>query len=122
MNIDNAMTGIDAILEQYTHRLDPDMASVAIRETLLNAAEHGNKKNKSCFVDIDIFPHQEDLTVLVSDEGPGFNYHHSKKEKWTQGSLSVQGRGLKAVAQIASGFDTIGGSVKLTFGPGDDGR
>lgn len=113
--IDRVMKSIDDLLTNYNGRLDQDMVSLAVREILLNAVEHGNKKNEASFVDIDVVPGGSTLTVMVSDEGPGFSYYQSKKQKYKEGPLSVQGMGLKAVAQIASGVETIGGSVKLTF-------
>jgi len=113
--IDHVMKEIDIILEQYDGKIDAYLVSLAVREVILNAVEHGNKKSDTQYVDIDIIPGENTLNVVVSDEGPGFNYHHSKKEKFGFGNTSIQGRGLKALTQIVSGFETIGGSVKLTF-------
>jgi CheY-like chemotaxis protein/anti-sigma regulatory factor (Ser/Thr protein kinase) len=113
--IDHVMKDIDIILEQYDGRIDAYLVSLAVREVILNAVEHGNKKNDTKYVDIDIIPGENTLTVLVSDEGSGFSYHQSKKEKFGFGNTPIQGRGLKALTQIVSGFETMGGSVKLTF-------
>lgn len=114
--IDSVMNTIDTFLEnQIAGNLDTVLTSTAIRESLLNAVEHGNRKIKNRFVDIELIPRPDELEVVVSDEGPGFDYNLYKKQVLKNKDDAVQGRGLFAMEKVVSRLDVQGGSVKLTF-------
>ena len=120
--IDNVMSPIDAFLEnQIAGKLDTILTSTAIREALLNAVEHGNKKIMDRFVDIELIPLPGKLEVIISDEGPGFDYNLYKKQVLKHKDDAIQGRGLFALEKVVSRLDVQGGSVKLTFPLESDG-
>lgn len=53
--------------------IESDFLLLAVRETLLNAVEHGNRQKTDSFVDVSLYLKPGELKVDVSDEGPGFN-------------------------------------------------
>jgi len=96
--------------------LDWAMVSLAIKEALLNAVEHGNKKKEQLPVWVDAWVVGNRLWVLVSDQGPGFDLSSEKHRLEQEGILRIQGRGIQLMEAIAQEISFWGGSVKMSFG------
>jgi CheY-like chemotaxis protein len=114
--IDRAMTDVDIYLNDYhSERLDVDQVSGAIREALLNAAEHGNSRIADKWIDIDLFAAKDHLSATISDEGPGFSIVQKIKQKASPEADTIQSRGLEIVTSFSSSATTEGSSLKLSF-------
>ncbi len=112
--VDNVMVKIDGVLERNLEgRMDWFLLSVALREIVLNAVEHGNKKTESRWVDIDLLPGDTSWDILVSDEGHGFDYHSIKRENPAPDTFSIQGRGLTMLEPLASHIETDGAGILI---------
>jgi anti-sigma regulatory factor (Ser/Thr protein kinase) len=57
-----------------------DMIMLSIRETLLNAVEHGNNYNVNALVDVSLEFKNSELIVQISDQGSGFNLNEKLSE------------------------------------------
>jgi CheY-like chemotaxis protein/anti-sigma regulatory factor (Ser/Thr protein kinase) len=115
--------GVDRACEWAAKILTPDMVPsgkdvdfilLALRETMLNAVEHGNRRNPDAFVDIRVYAAQQFLTVEISDEGPGFDPAQALAVAATPESMLGK-RGLSAVRAAADSFTVEGGTVILRF-------
>lgn len=96
--------------------LDWAMVSLAIKEALLNAVEHGNKYKEQLPVWVDVWVEGATLWVLVSDQGSGFDLSSEKRRLEQEGILRIQGRGIQLIEAIAQEVGFLGGSVKMSFG------
>ena len=94
---------------------DPDFILLALREALLNAVEHGNRRNPESFVDIVIRLEGGVLVIEVSDEGAGFDLERSCR---TDAHADQIGRrGLPAIREIVDELAVQGGSVIMKIRP-----
>jgi serine/threonine-protein kinase RsbW len=96
-------------------RFDWPMISVAIREALINAVEHGNKNVVYLPVDIDFDIQSDRLVVTVSDCGSGFDLATEKKRLAREGDLRIHGRGIEMMENISSSVFYLGGGIRLEF-------
>ena len=97
---------------------DWPMISVAIKEALLNAAEHGNKNHLALPIDIDVeITDRPSLKVTISDRGSGFDLSFEKKRIQSEGQLRIQGRGIEIMEHVADRVNFIGGSIEIEFLP-----
>jgi len=91
------------------------MSSVAIKEALMNAVEHGNKGNPDKDIWVDVWVEGNQLVVRVSDEGRGFDLLMEKKRLEAEGDLRIQGRGLHLMENIAKKVKYLGSGVEMVF-------
>jgi len=82
--------------------LDPDgqeLLKAAFREALGNAAQHGNRDDASKLVKVQFLLDREKVTLVVADEGPGFDHERYTIRAQTKDAVSAarerheQGRG-----------------------------
>ena len=97
----------------YGH--DVDFLLLALRETLLNAVEHGNRRNPDAYIDLSLFIKSDEFRIEVSDEGPGFDFDGKKKEMESHDGLQVGKRGLPLMVEVADSIEVDGGTVELVF-------
>ncbi len=97
----------------YGH--DVDFLLLALRETLLNAVEHGNRRNPDAYIDLSLFIKPDEFRIEVSDEGPGFDFDGKKKEMESHDGLQVGKRGLPLMVEVADFIEVDGGTVELVF-------
>ncbi|MDT8446258.1 MAG: SpoIIE family protein phosphatase [bacterium] len=108
---------IKAYLDRHSE-LDFDwpLTSVAIKEALMNAVEHGNRGVEDRAVWVDVWLEaQTRLVVQISDEGPGFDLHAERQRLETEGQLRIQGRGIQLMEHIAKEISYTGASVRMVF-------
>ncbi|MDX2470203.1 MAG: response regulator [SAR324 cluster bacterium] len=97
---------------------DWPMISVAIKEALLNAAEHGNKNHLALPIDIDAeLTDRPSLKITISDRGSGFDLGFEKKRIQSEGQLRIQGRGIEIMEHVAEKVNFTGGSIEIEFLP-----
>ncbi|HON56931.1 MAG TPA: ATP-binding protein [bacterium] len=67
---------------------------LAINEMLMNAILHGNKRDKNKKVDINFFIDSEKVTIIITDEGAGFDYNNLPDPTEAEYILRDSGRGI----------------------------
>jgi CheY-like chemotaxis protein/anti-sigma regulatory factor (Ser/Thr protein kinase) len=95
---------------------DIDFILLAVRESLLNAVEHGNRLNPQAFVDLMVFSTPQRLVIEVSDEGPGFDLNQALAAATSDRQLGK--RGLPAMRAVADSLTVAGGTVTMVFNGG----
>ena len=98
-----------------TTNKDKDVLLLAVRETLLNAVEHGNKNTPYAFIDIELIPTKEHLKVNISDQGRGYNFKEMLEEKHKTDGMQVGKRGLQLIDAFSDSIEINGGTVSLYF-------
>jgi len=93
--------------------IDPDLVLMAVREALLNAVEHGNKKRHDSHVDLSLQFFPKELRVEISDEGPGFDLNGKLSQIGDLDMFSIGRRGLPLMQNIATRLEVTGGTVCL---------
>ncbi len=115
-SVDQAVTKMQDFLEKNSSReFDWPMISVAIREALINAVEHGNKNDVGLPVDIDFELDDRNVVVTVSDCGSGFDLSSEKKRLAKEGDLRIHGRGIEMMENIGSSVTFTGGGIQIVF-------
>ena len=111
------------LLDNGGSDFDWPLISVAIKEALINAVEHGNHNDASLPVDIDAeileVEGQRCLRVRVSDCGPGFDLKTERQRIEAEGQLRIQGRGIQLMESVAKSLSFFGGGMQMEFAPGE---
>ena len=115
-DVDQAMINMEEFIQNHApEQFDWMILSMAVREALINAVEHGNKKNPDIPVDIDLELLDDRLVVTVSDWGSGFDLSHEKKRLAKEGELRIHGRGIEMMENIGLSLSYLGGGARLEF-------
>lgn len=90
---------------------------IAVTEAVNNAITHGNKKDIDKKVFLRFITAKEGLSIVVSDEGPGFNFDNLPDPTAPENLEIEHGRGVFLMRALADNieFENNGSSVKLTF-------
>ena len=78
---------------------------MAVRECTVNAVVHGNRYNKNKKVHLQIERSAKDLTVVIGDEGEGFDYNGLPDPLAPENLLRQSGRGLMLARAFMDEFD-----------------
>lgn len=79
--------------------------NLILDEAIVNAMEHGNSWDPEKNVTVKIYHNENDVQILIEDEGSGFNYNNldSKDLNWQPGSrLNIRGRGIFLLKQLCN--------------------
>lgn len=92
--------------------------AVALDECLTNAISHGNRRDPSLFVDISYRATPELIEIVISDQGPGFDWRKNQRlggEADFTG-YEVNGRGLFMIQDIMTSirYNDRGNMVTIT--------
>ncbi|MCP4298431.1 MAG: response regulator [Proteobacteria bacterium] len=109
----------DFVENQISSSFDWGMISVAAREALINAVEHGNQKKENQPIDVDIEWLEPALEIRVSDSGSGFDLVGVKKRLRAEGDLRIQGRGIEIIENVAHQVSFQGSGIKMEFLPNE---
>jgi serine/threonine-protein kinase RsbW len=88
--------------------LDEDeqgQVGMAIRECMVNAVVHGNRYNKNKKVHLEIERTNEALTIVIGDEGQGFDMNSLPDPLAPENLLRQSGRGLLLIRAFMDEFD-----------------
>jgi serine/threonine-protein kinase RsbW len=93
---------LDGVYQQILSRLkqndysDDDIFAVhlAFEEAFLNAVKHGNKMNPSKTVTVEYTVNTEKTTIIITDEGKGFNPGGVPDPRLDENLYQPEGRGL----------------------------
>jgi CheY-like chemotaxis protein/anti-sigma regulatory factor (Ser/Thr protein kinase) len=125
LEIESTFQEVDKVMIELKHfmqyqiniKYDLEMVSLAIREALINAVEHGNQKKIKLPVDIDLDWIDPILEIRISDSGRGFDLMDVKKRLRKEGDMRIQGRGLEIIENIAHKVSFSGSGIKMEFLP-----
>ena len=89
----------------------------ALSEAVMNAVDHGNKREKEKSVYINACRYERYFTFLVEDEGEGFDYNQVENPTRKENRLKEGGRGIFIMNLLAEDvdFEKDGRMVKLLF-------
>ncbi|MBV9759951.1 MAG: ATP-binding protein [Acidobacteriaceae bacterium] len=98
---------------------DQQQIGMAVRECMVNAVVHGNRYNRKKKVHLELEPSNEGLTVVIGDEGDGFDVNALPDPLLPENLMRQSGRGLLLVRAFMDEFHvqprTGGGTeVRLT--------
>lgn len=82
-----------------------DSLAIAVTEIVGNAIVHGNKKNKNKKVTVDFEYRDNKITVLIQDEGKGFNEKEVANPLEPENLLKESGRGIFIVRALMDQVD-----------------
>jgi serine/threonine-protein kinase RsbW len=100
---------VQVVAEHIGRRLGLDeeslhWATMAVRESVVNAVTHGNENNpdKRVFIDFSVAPNgqSQDLVVSVRDQGPGFDPCQIGDPLAPENVLKTSGRGIFLIRQF----------------------
>jgi serine/threonine-protein kinase RsbW len=83
---------------------DAQQIGMAVRECMVNAVVHGNRYNKKKRVHLDIEGSPDGLTVVIGDEGAGFDFNSLPDPLSPDNLLRQSGRGLLLVRAFMDDF------------------
>ena len=83
---------------------DQQQIGMAVRECMVNAVVHGNRYNKKKKVHLDLEPSSTGLTVIIGDEGDGFDLDSLPDPLSPDNLLRQSGRGLLLVRAFMDDF------------------
>ena len=123
---------VQVVLEESLRKLDVDSdtshsISLAVREAVANAIEHGNQRQPEKRVEVELGVEQGQVVIRVTDEGAGFDPSQVKDPRSPANLLRPNGRGLlfmnNFMDTIEYSFRDEGGTVvtlkkSLTAAPG----
>lgn len=73
---------------------DQHKISMAVRESLINAFQHGNQQDRGKSIGLDFLVYSNRLVVVVSDEGRGFRLEDVPDPRSDERLLKTSGRGI----------------------------
>ncbi len=90
---------------------------VSAMEAVNNAILHGNKLNTDKIVEIEISYKSDQLTITVTDEGPGFSPETVPDPTTPENIEALNGRGIYLMSHLADNikYSQKGNSVTMTF-------
>ena len=109
---------VEQVAEQY--KIAPDIYGnilITLTEAVNNAIIHGNCKDESKTVQIQLCKKQDCLAVRVSDEGCGFDLNAIPDPTCPENVLQVGGRGVFLIQQLCDAvqFHNNGATVEMEF-------
>jgi serine/threonine-protein kinase RsbW len=78
---------------------------MAVRECAVNAVVHGNRYNKNKKVHLDVERTATGITVVIGDEGEGFDVNSIADPLAPENLLKQSGRGLLLIRAFMDEFD-----------------
>ncbi|HMF74128.1 MAG TPA: ATP-binding protein [Bryobacteraceae bacterium] len=84
---------------------DQHQIGMAVRECMVNAVVHGNRYSSNKRVHLDIERSEKGLTVVVGDEGEGFDLSALPDPLAPENLLRQSGRGLLLIRAFMDEFD-----------------
>lgn len=125
LRIESKMSGlrlVESCVDTLTSELGISQDSygkilVATMEAVNNAIQHGNKSNPEKYVEVEITLGNKDVTVVVTDEGKGFDPKSVPDPTRPENIEEINGRGVFLMSKLADRmeYNSIGNSVKMTF-------
>lgn len=117
-NIKIVESFIDNAREQFP--IDEDIYGnimISVTECVTNAILHGNKKDKEKTVDLELQFDEEQVTFIIKDQGPGFDYENLADPTSPENLEKFGGRGIYIIKHLCDElkFENNGSKALLTF-------
>ncbi|MGY6522206.1 MAG: ATP-binding protein [Mongoliitalea sp.] len=117
-NIKIVESFIDNAREQFP--IDEDIYGnimISVTECVTNAILHGNQKDKDKTVDLELQFDEEQVTFIIKDQGPGFDYDHLEDPTSPENLEKSGGRGIYIIKHLCDEvkFEDKGSKALLTF-------
>lgn len=117
-NVCQVESFVQRIMEKY--RISPDVYGnilISLTEAVNNAIIHGNRKDESKTVQIQLSQDKGHLAILVSDEGRGFDYQSIPDPTAPENLSKIGGRGVFLMQQLCDRihFHDNGRTVEMQF-------
>ncbi len=77
-----------------------DWVTLALREAVNNAVLHGNKKDPSKFIEVELEATKDEFIMRVWDEGPGFDDSRLGDPRDPENLFRPNGRGIFLIRQL----------------------
>ncbi|HNX65531.1 MAG TPA: ATP-binding protein [Bacteroidales bacterium] len=120
-NIDNLIK-VENLIDNLSKRLgvsDEVYGKVLVStiEAVNNAIIHGNKNVESKAVYLVCSSNGSSLTIIVKDEGEGYNFNNIPDPTSVENLEKLSGRGVFIMKKLADDieFNEFGNEVKMTF-------
>ena len=95
--------------EEQLHQL-----GMAVRETMVNAVVHGNRYNARKKVRVSVIKALDRLTIVIADEGEGFDPNTVPNPLATENLMRQSGRGLLLIQAFVDEFQISPGQPRGT--------
>ena len=117
-NVANVEPFVEKVFKRY--EINPDMYGnilITLTEAVTNAIIHGNARDRSKIVKVQLKKLKNTLTFLISDEGPGFNFDELPDPTAPENLLKVGGRGVFLMRQLCDEvhYHNNGSTVEINF-------
>ena len=120
-NIDN-LTMVENIVDNLSKRLgvsDEVYGKILVStiEAVNNAIIHGNRGIESKIVKLSFSSNGSSLTIMVKDEGEGYNFNNIPDPTSSENIEKLNGRGVFIMKKLADdiAFNDTGNEVTMTF-------
>ena len=114
-NVEQVCAATAMIMEKLAlHKKDRFAVELLLREALNNAVIHGCAQRQQLFFSCLLLISEQDLSIEVADDGPGFNWR--SKLDGPPGQEAESGRGMSIYALYAQStkFNDNGNCITLT--------
>ena len=90
---------------------------LALIEASVNAIKHGNKSNPSLQVNVQIQKTTQEIVLIITDMGEGFDYNNIPDPTEVSNIESPNGRGIYIISNLSDKleFNESGNEIKITF-------
>ncbi len=90
---------------------------IALIEAVNNAIVHGNKMDDKKNVKIEVFFEEKEIKIVVTDEGPGFDYANVPDPTLPENIENIHGRGVFLMDHLSDEieFHNNGSCVEMLF-------
>ena len=106
--LDSVETAEEAVLRVATEigfeEDDMHQIGMAVRESMVNAVVHGNRYNARKKVHLSVLKGADRLTVVIADEGEGFDLNSLPDPLAEENLLRQSGRGLLLIRAFVDEF------------------
>ncbi len=106
---------VDLLVERNVDKSHMFDIRLSVEEAIINAIEHGNKKDRNQTVDISFAIDDEKIELAVEDQGRGFD-HTKMPDPTTNGNiLRAHGRGVYLIHKLMDRvqYNDRGNRIKL---------
>ena len=109
---------VETVFEKYG--LNPEIYGnilITLTEAVTNAIIHGNSKDESKYVKVQLLKKSDRLAFSISDEGGGFDYDNLPDPTAPENILKIGGRGVFLMRQLSDDivYTNDGRTVEIQF-------
>ena len=88
---------------------------LCVSEAVINSIEHGNKNNENKNVSIEAFCSEEDFSVIVRDEGEGYDISNIDNPTLKQNLKKESGRGIHIIKSYCDNMKVNKNEILIHF-------